>query len=285
LSLETDSLNLKAQGPRLNASTAYCLLPTGPGGEAPVFRLAQGDAAVRGERGGDVARTRFKSTIDRWMGDRRAPDWELLWLEEFFRERPDAAALDAGCGKKSKLGHFPDARSVGVDADATIFANTDLRMRVIGSVDALPFREAQFDLVYSKYVAEHLPDPVAVWREFHRVLRPGGRLILLTVNRLNYAMIVSAHSPMAFHRWITRLAWGEGAENYPTYYRANSRGVLHRTLVSAGFRRRRVLLFGGAFKYLQFSAPLYLGARLADKLAAISPLSSFKLYLLAEYEK
>jgi SAM-dependent methyltransferase len=219
------------------------------------------------------------------MGDEHAPDWEVVWLQEFLQDRPGASVLDAGCGKKSKLGRFPEIVSVGVDADVTLWANRDIRHGVLGSVAALPFRDRVFDLVYSKYVAEHLPDPVAVWKEFHRVLRPGGRVFLLTVNRYNYAMIVSAHTPMVFHRWITQLAWGTGAENYPTYYRANTRSRLHGTLVEAGFRRRRERLIGGAFKYLQFSAPLYLGARLADKLTSVPPANALKLYLLVEYEK
>src|SRR4051812_37815913 len=100
-----------------------------------------------------MARTRFKGTIDRWMGEARTRDWELAWLGEFLHERPDARVLDAGCGTKSKLGRFEGTRSVGVDTDETLFSNRDVHWRARASVDRLPFQDASFDLVYSKYVA------------------------------------------------------------------------------------------------------------------------------------
>ena len=49
------------------------------------------------------------------------------------------------------------------------FVNQDLT--------ALTFADQSFDLVYSSHVMEHVPDPWLAFREIHRVLRPGGRMI------------------------------------------------------------------------------------------------------------
>jgi SAM-dependent methyltransferase len=43
---------------------------------------------------------------------------------------------------------------------------------------SLPFPDAMFDVVYCRYLLEHVADPVGVLREAHRVLRTGGRLHL-----------------------------------------------------------------------------------------------------------
>lgn len=48
-------------------------------------------------------------------------------------------------------------------------------------VERLPFPDASFDLVTSRYSAHHYPHPVAALREFARVLRPGGTLLLADV--------------------------------------------------------------------------------------------------------
>ncbi|RIK46142.1 MAG: SAM-dependent methyltransferase, partial [Chloroflexi bacterium] len=42
----------------------------------------------------------------------------------------------------------------------------------------LPFPDGSFDLVTTRYSAHHWPRPVTALREFRRVLRPGGRLLL-----------------------------------------------------------------------------------------------------------
>jgi SAM-dependent methyltransferase len=44
----------------------------------------------------------------------------------------------------------------------------------------LPFAPATFDLITLWDVLEHLPDPHAAVTEIHRLLRPGGRLVLTT---------------------------------------------------------------------------------------------------------
>jgi ubiquinone/menaquinone biosynthesis C-methylase UbiE len=48
-------------------------------------------------------------------------------------------------------------------------------------VENLPFADASFDLITSRYSAHHYPHPVQALREFRRVLKPGGTLLLLDV--------------------------------------------------------------------------------------------------------
>jgi ubiquinone/menaquinone biosynthesis C-methylase UbiE len=52
---------------------------------------------------------------------------------------------------------------------------------LLGDAEHLPVPDAAFDLVTCRYAAHHFPRPAAAAREWTRVLRPGGRLLLVDV--------------------------------------------------------------------------------------------------------
>ncbi|BDG72740.1 class I SAM-dependent methyltransferase [Roseomonas fluvialis] len=49
--------------------------------------------------------------------------------------------------------------------------------------EALPLADASVDLVSMGYALRHVPDLVGTFREYHRVLRPGGRVLLLEIDQ------------------------------------------------------------------------------------------------------
>jgi SAM-dependent methyltransferase len=53
---------------------------------------------------------------------------------------------------------------------------------VVGDAASLPFEDASFDVVLSAFVIFFMADPTAALREWARVLRPGGRMVLATWN-------------------------------------------------------------------------------------------------------
>jgi ubiquinone/menaquinone biosynthesis C-methylase UbiE len=105
---------------------------------------------------------------------------------------PCEAFLDAGCGDGRYLAALDDElpeRVAGIDLAATIvetararLPRADLRQ---GNLEALPFADAEFDLVLSSQVIEHVLDAPAAMRELARVLRPGGHLVVSTDNERN----------------------------------------------------------------------------------------------------
>jgi len=117
------------------------------------------------------------------------------WHEQpgYFRDvtrhfRPDAKLLDVGCGTGWLAEHFSAYTGIDGSAEAVAAAQAKGRSIVQGDVDEpLPFADASFDGVVLKDLLEHVADPVAVVRETHRVLKPGG--------------LVFASSPDA-QRWV-----------------------------------------------------------------------------------
>ncbi|MEO8078862.1 MAG: class I SAM-dependent methyltransferase [Acidobacteriota bacterium] len=105
-------------------------------------------------------------------------------LAEAVRNRTDAAILDCGCGTGHNLAMLRRyGRARGIDLTWTGLALAHARgERSIAQASAaqLPFGDARFDVVTSFDVIYALADEdeAAALREMHRVLRPGGHLVI-----------------------------------------------------------------------------------------------------------
>jgi SAM-dependent methyltransferase len=97
-------------------------------------------------------------------------------------------ALDVGCGEgRHSLRLAERFRVHGVDpverhvAVAAASVPPALRERVtfsVGTTSALPAASGSVDLVWCRDVLVHVPDLDEAYREFRRVLRPGGRVLV-----------------------------------------------------------------------------------------------------------
>lgn len=141
--------------------------------------------------------------------------------------------LDLGCGHQFLPEWMPPheqnihpgtCRAVGIDMDAAaIRQHPGLRLRLIGTIDALPFASSTFDLVTANMVVEHLEHPEEVFREVARVLQPGGTLIVHTPNSAGYTTTLTRLLPAGWRPRLANILQGRLAEDvYPTFYRANT---------------------------------------------------------------
>jgi SAM-dependent methyltransferase len=119
----------------------------------------------------------------------------LRLLEPLFLEHIPAGGrvLDAGCGRSLFTEVRPDwpFAIVASDVDHDLLASRKTAFPKVrwlqGDAQPLPFRDVAFDALFAGELIEHLPDPAPALREFRRVLKPGGALILTTPNRLRLA--------------------------------------------------------------------------------------------------
>lgn len=202
---------------------------------------------------------------------------------------PGQRLLDAGCGRYLKFSRELSgmARVVGIDLDPVL--ETDNRQApfgIRGDLSRLPFPSDYFDMVISRSVVEHLVDPPRVFREFCRVLRPGGKVVIVTPNKYDYVSLVAAVTPYRLHRvLVSRIFDVPEDDVFPTLYRANTLSSIRRILISAGFVPKELDTVNHYPAYLMFSPVLFRMGVLYERLTSLKPFRSLRGSLLCVFEK
>lgn len=120
---------------------------------------------------------------------------ELPWLAAVvpFATLTGQRVLELGCGAGFDAYEFVrnGADYFGIDITPENPLRTRAHLKHFGlvphvveaDIERVPFADESFDAVYSNGVIHHTPDPNAVFREAHRVMRPNGRLWVIVYNR------------------------------------------------------------------------------------------------------
>jgi 2-polyprenyl-3-methyl-5-hydroxy-6-metoxy-1,4-benzoquinol methylase len=105
----------------------------------------------------------------------------------YLRHTDGGRLLDIGCGgglflsRMRELGW--DVEGVDPDPAAAALARRELGLRIfVGDLEQAGFPEQSFDAVTLNHVIEHVPDPVGLLRQAWRLVRPRGRLVVITPN-------------------------------------------------------------------------------------------------------
>lgn len=153
----------------------------------------------------DDRKDNAKSQFDSWSGwyDRSilqriffGPTHAAM-LEALKKVPSNSSILDVGCGTgmlaAKLLSSSPDNFVVGVDLSSGMIEQAQQACKpfgsrtrfVVGDSEHLPFPSGSFDAVTCSHSFHHYPNQEAVVREFARVLRPNGVLLLADANRDN----------------------------------------------------------------------------------------------------
>jgi SAM-dependent methyltransferase len=176
---------------------------------------------------------------------------------------------------------------VGVDVDPAVSRNGRVSSGARASAYHLPFRDEAFDIVYSRYVFEHLERPREAFGEIARVLRPGGITIILTPNKAHYVALISRFTPHWFHRFVNEKLRGRPAEEtFPTVYRANTRRALNALARSAGLEPAQVRMVELRPNYLMWGVlPFLLGVAYERLVNSTAWLEDLRVNIVAAYRK
>jgi SAM-dependent methyltransferase len=158
--------------------------------------------------------------------------------------RPAQRVLEAGCGRRDSRADslaIPELgirTVVGVDMDVDAgLANRGLDEFFAADLCAsLPFPAETFDLVYACFVVEHLEEPASAFREWRRVVRGDGAVLVVTPNLANPLMRLAARLPHGARLLLKRLGPGvDPRDVFPTPYRANTASQIRLIAAASAF--------------------------------------------------
>ncbi|MCA1594021.1 MAG: methyltransferase domain-containing protein [Acidobacteria bacterium] len=141
------------------------------------------------------AETGTRAFFERVEEHRYRTEWHIPGAAGFDEAR-DLRVLEIGCGLGTDGARFARAGAIYTGVDLTEAAIGLARRRFeleglpgefrVADAEALDFADESFDLVYSHGVLHHTPDTRRAVREVHRVLRPGGRAVVMLYHRDSY---------------------------------------------------------------------------------------------------
>lgn len=145
-------------------------------------------------------------------------DWYRRWAQQKHGLKPGMKVLDVACGTglvaqaaAKVLGGAENITCVDPSDGMLAVARAKLPAKFLkGRAEELPVPDAAFDFLTLGYALRHFTELELAFREFHRVLRPGGKVLILEVTR----------PEGAFKRWLFQLYFGR---IYPGFTRVFTR--------------------------------------------------------------
>lgn len=137
-----------------------------------------------------------------------------------FSQSTNLSVLEVGCGLGTDGAQFAKAGAKYTGVDLTDAAVELAKQRFelfnlpgtfrVADAERLDFPDNSFDVVYSHGVLHHTPDIAAAIREIHRVLRSGGKAVVMLYHRDSYNYRVNIS--MLRRAGVNLLKWNAGVK-------------------------------------------------------------------------
>lgn len=141
--------------------------------------------------------------------------------------------LELGCGTGLLLSKLKAKQRTGCDLSPKLikqFKHKNIKL-VQGDAEKLSFESSKYDLVFHVNLLEHVPNPSRVVQEANRVLKKGGKQIIITPNGdigwlLEIAEKLKLKTPEGPHKFLTTKTMKELLYGLPISVISSSKFIL-----------------------------------------------------------
>jgi ubiquinone/menaquinone biosynthesis C-methylase UbiE len=209
----------------------------------------------------------------------------VRWLDLGCGHQLFPAWMKNGADEQKRLTDLPSL-IIGIDADEfSLRQHREIRNRVLGNIEHLPFRDEWFDIVTANVVMEHVQYPETLLHEVHRVLKPGGVFLFHTPNFASYGTLFVSAMPDMVKVKLAEFFQGRHAKDvFPTHYRINTARRITKLAGEGGFRVRDLKLVESSAQTI-ILGPLVILELLVIRLLRMESLKNFRTNIIAVLEK
>ena len=119
--------------------------------------------------------------------------FDKSWREKAADNLVGTSVLDLGSGTGAAFDQLLNYETTAIDPDKKMLELNTFENKVLGSAENLPFEDKSFDNVFCSFVWRNISDTNKALEEVHRVLRPGGKFILLDMTRPKNSFLKMLH--------------------------------------------------------------------------------------------
>lgn len=130
---------------------------------------------------------------------------ELAYSAVVHHSLEAESICEIGCGSANILSAFKmlESKYSGCDFSSDLIVNNQRKFpkanfKVLSNSNSISFEDNIFDLVFSMFVLEHVTTPHFFLNECHRILKPGGKLIILCPDYLSRGRMSSQRSGFSY---------------------------------------------------------------------------------------
>ncbi len=109
--------------------------------------------------------------------------FDKSWREKATSNLTKNSVLDLGSGTGAAYEQLINFETTAIDPDKKMLELNRFENKVLGSAENIPFEDNSFDNVFCSFVWRNVLDTNKALHEVYRVLRPGGKFVLLDMTR------------------------------------------------------------------------------------------------------
>jgi SAM-dependent methyltransferase len=231
--------------------------------------------------------TNKQELIKRYYPNKEVHPFKLLLAEEVKEARN---IVDAGCGSGQSFNFVFTPKSGAIFGIDLLFEeierNKNIDYASVATLENLPFEGQVFDLVFSHDVIEHLERPRDAIAEFSRVLKPGGKLLILTPNNYHYFSIAGRIIPQYLQQIIANKFFNSKDTVFRTYYRCNSAKKMMKIASDYGLKQMIIQHYEPPPRYLAGVPLLFFPAVSYERVVnSVKLLARFRAQIIALFQK